>query len=578
MLTRLFIADFAIVSQLELSFAPGMTTLTGETGAGKSILIHALGLTLGDRADADTIRHGKDKCEVSAWFELAPGHAALDWLNEHDLSTPEHANECQIRRIVLREGRSRAYINNRPVPIQSLKDLGQLLVDIHGQHEHQSLLHRDQQRGLVDQFGHHQALLKQTQQCTHQYQQIEAQLRALHADGEKGHSYIELLRYQVEELQNFAVDKDEYTQLMQELNQLSHAEQIRDTCTQALQTLYDADEVSVNALLGKTLHALEQARTYTDDLAPIIDLINNALIQTEESTSELRHFNDTLESDPQRLEWIEKRLQQMIDLARKHHVEPQQLYEFGITLEQTLTQALTQQTHITELQQAREEIVKQFHQAAKKLSKQRIATAAKLCAQINPVIHSLGMPGAQLSIAVEPQHSTIPTPLGADQVNFLVSTNPGTPPKPLHKVASGGELSRISLAIQVIATDAQAPETFVFDEVDTGVGGAVAEIVGKQLRALSHTRQIICITHLAQVAVQAHQQMQVAKSQRKGNTQTQISPLDEQQRSEEIARMLGGATITAQTRKHALELLAQANSAAKPNRIRKTSTTKRKAS
>ncbi len=553
MLLSLHIRDFAIIDELEIELRPGMTALTGETGAGKSILLDALGLLLGDRADTGSVRHGAQRAEVSASFDVSALEAARAWLAKQQLDLD---GECQLRRVVAGEGRSRGYINGSPVPVQSLRALGERLVDIHGQHEHQSLTKRDLQRRLLDSHGGHQPLLDRLAGLRRDWKRAQQQIEAIIGNGQDRDSRLEFLKFQLQELDELAPEAGEARRLHDEHARLANAGQLLETCARHLEHLYDDDD-SAQSLLSQALSDLEPLTAIDPSLREASELINAALIQLEEGVDQLRSYRERLELDPQRLGWLEQRLDQLHRVARKHRIEANTLSEFHQRLDQELRQLEQADQRLGALADQRRELAADYGKVARELHRKRVKTAATLSAQVSERMQALGMKGGQFSIEVTATDSDKLPAHGVDSIEFLVSANPGQPLKPLARVASGGELSRISLAIQVVAAADTTIPTLIFDEVDSGVGGAVAEAVGGQLRTLGRHHQVLCVTHLPQVACQAHQQLQISKLTGDQTTRTRVRPLSDDERVEEVARMLGGQKITASTLQHAAEMLNQ---------------------
>jgi DNA repair protein RecN (Recombination protein N) len=555
MLLSLHIRDFAIIDELEVEFSPGMSALTGETGAGKSILLGALGLLLGDRADAGSVRHGCERAEISAAFDLSSCPAAGDWLLAHDMDSDE---DCQLRRVISREGRSRAYINGSTVPVASLRELGEHLVDIHGQHEHQSLLRRDLQRQLLDNHGGHAALLDELKNIHQDWNHVRATIRDLVGDDKDRDTRLEFLRFQLQELDALAPQPDESEQLHTELARLSNAGQLIETCRSHLQQLYE-DDASAHDRLGKAADDLAAVADLDPTFREAGELFNNALIQLQEGIDQLRHCEERLELDPERLQWVEQRLDALHGAARKHRIEAEQLPGFHQRLLADIADLEQADEKLATLERHKLELESSYRKTARRLHTRRCKTAARISTRVSEAMQALGMQGGRFEIQVNDNGK--PESLsdqGTDTIEFLVSANPGQPLKPLNKVASGGELSRISLAIQVVAAHDTVIPTLIFDEVDSGVGGAVAETVGRQLQALGVHRQVLCVTHLAQVAAQAHNHLQVQKQRQGDTTRTRVERLSAQQRIDEIARMLGGRTITDSTLQHAQEMLLMA--------------------
>ena len=596
MLTHIHIRDFTIIDQLELDLENGMTVLTGETGAGKSIIIDALNLALGDRADSGVVRHGCARTDISATFNISNISAAQIWLAEQEMDVEDNS-ECVLRRTITHEGRSKGYINGSAVPIQSLQTLGDKLIDIHGQHEHQSLLKNDMQRQLLDDYAGHASLLTQLATTYRQWKTVGAELDALRTATQDRDTRLDMLRHQVHELETLALSENEVNMLEEERTRLANSGRLLDTCQTALHNLYESDANDIFTVLGRTLSELEQLRTLDSRLSNACDLLNSAHAQIEESANELRHYRDTLDLDPARLTWVEQRLDTIHQLARKHRTAPTALTALLTTLQTELSSIERSDEHLQHLQNQLAELSHTYLEQARQLSASRTRAAHDFSTKVTDGMQPLGLAGARFEIALQPfttngrsqhpapstdgqvpraqdalerpSHDTsasvhvVPTATGMERVEFLVSTNPGQPLKPLSKVASGGELSRISLAIQVIAARSSHIPTLIFDEVDTGIGGGVAETVGRQLRTLGESHQVLCVTHLPQVAALGHHHLHVTKENTrsestKGVTTTRIHALTDASRNEEVARMLGGVEITAQTRAHAKEMIGQA--------------------
>ena len=555
MLKELSIRNFAIIDDLKINFSAGLTILSGETGAGKSILLDALGLLLGDRADSGAVRHGAERADISAGFDISALPAARAWLAQQQLDL---GDECQLRRVIASGGRSRAYLNGSPVPLQQLREFGERLVDIHGQHEHQSLMKRDLQRQLLDHHGGHQSLLAALAALRHDWKQTGQQIDAIIGTGQDRDSRLEFLKFQLQELDELAPEPGEVERLHEEHARLANAGQLLDTCARHLERLYD-DEQSAQALLSHALADLQPLTAIDVSLKEASELISSALIQLEEGVDQLRSYPQRLELDPERLGWLEQRLDALHRVARKHRIEAQTLHEFHQHLGAELQRLEQADEHLEALEAQRRALAAEYTKLAGELHRRRVKTAATLSAQVGERMQSLGMQGGQFRIEVTASDNETLSAHGGDSIEFLVSANPGQPLKPLAKVASGGELSRISLAIQVVAASDTEIPTLIFDEVDSGVGGGVAETVGQQLRALGKHHQVLCVTHLPQVACQAHQHLQVSKLTGDKTTRTRIRPLHGDDRVEEIARMLGGRAITDSTLRHAAEMLGQSS-------------------
>jgi DNA repair protein RecN (Recombination protein N) len=554
MLQSLHIRDFAIVKSLELEFGAGFTVLTGETGAGKSILIDALALALGQRADAGVIRHGATRADVSASFAVGPKSDAAKWLKEFDL---EDEGNCLLRRVVEAEKPSRAFVNGRPVPVQTLRELGERLVDIHGQHEHQSLLKRDAQRRILDDHAGLADTLAQLAKHYDEWRSMSERLESLSRQSNDRATRMELLRHQVRELEALNLAADEIPKLEEEHARLANGAELMEGAQAVAQAVYDDDEQACAALLARAQSRLETLAKYDPKMAEIGQLLNEASIQVEEAASRLHHYLDSLELDPARLSWVENRIAQVQDLSRKHRVKPEELPQI---FERLKTELGDVEDYDLNLDKLKEGIVRErelYAGVAKDVSKKRKDTAKKLSQAVTAGMQDLGMPGGRFEIALDTLPEGELSPHGLERVDFMVSANPGQPAKPLSKVASGGELSRISLAIQVVTSAHGHVPTLIFDEVDVGVGGRVAEIVGRELRALGEKRQALCITHLAQVAAQGQHHVTVAKRSDGKATDIEATPLTGAQRVSEIARMIGGVEISKQTLAHAEDMLAR---------------------
>ena len=555
MLTQLRIRDFAIVEELELELAAGMTAITGETGAGKSILVDAIGLLLGDRADSDVIRQGAERADLSALFDLDALPAARAWLAERDL---DRDGECQLRRVVARAGRSRGYINGVPQPTQALRELGEQLVDIHGQHEHQSLLRREAQRQLLDDYAGHQALAAELAERYQTWSQLRRELRELRQAASERDARLDILRYHLRELAALNLAEGEVAQLESEQRRLAHASQLLDTSQRLLGWLSADEESSIADRLDHGLRELDALSRLDARLAPVGELLNAALIQIQEASGELRGYAQAIDLDPDHLAQVEQRLAAAHQLARKHRTAAEELPALRARFEAERDALEHSETRLEALQQALKTARAAYQTDADRLSEQRATAARELGERVSTALAGLGMPGGRFAIVLERLEQ--PTPAGLEAVEFQVSANPGQPLRPLAKVASGGELSRISLAIQVIAAHAARIPTLIFDEVDTGIGGGVAEVVGRQLRALGGGRQVLCVTHLPQVAAQAHRQFKAEKQTDGATTHTQVVLLESDARVTEIARMLGGLELTANTLAHAREMVEKAAS------------------
>ncbi|WP_058914343.1 DNA repair protein RecN [Entomohabitans teleogrylli] len=552
MLAQLTISNFAIVRELAIDFHHGMTAITGETGAGKSIAIDALGLCLGGRAEADMVRQGANRADLCARFALKDTPAARRWLEENQL---EDGCECLLRRVISHDGRSRGFINGTAVPLSQLRELGQLLIQIHGQHAHQLLLRPEHQKTLLDGYGGEQELNRQMADSYRLWHQSCRDLAWQQQQSQERTARAELLQYQLKELNEFAPVADEFEQIDEEYKRLANSGQLLTTSQQALELLSEAEEINLQSQLHSARHIIGELVGMDNKLSGILDMLEEAAIQVAEASDELRHYCDQLDLDPNRLHELEQRISRQIALARKHQVAPEALPALHQALLEE-QQALDEQADSLEI--LTQDVDRHRQQAlgvARHLHQQRILWATELSQFITESMHSLSMPHGQLTIEVtfDEQHLTAE---GADRVEFKVSTNPGQPLQPLAKVASGGELSRIALAIQVITAKKMETPALIFDEVDVGISGPTAAVVGRLLRQLGESTQVMCVTHLPQVAGCGHHHFFVSKSTDGAMTETHMLPLDKQSRLQELARLLGGSEVTRNTLANARELLA----------------------
>lgn len=552
MLRTLHIRNLAVIEELELQFGAGMSVFTGETGAGKSILVDALGLVLGDRADTNVIRGGADSAEVSAMFDVRGFDNLSTFLVEQALDV--NNGELHLRRVISRDGPSRAFVNGSAVAAQIVREIGDALVEIHGQHAHQSLLKRDEQRRLLDRYGDHRELLESVADACAVWTDAQRQLKELSASAPEHAAQTELLRYQVRELEEFSPGEHELESLDADHRRLANAGRLMETSQVLIGRLFE-DEDSASGRIGSAIRELRDAARLDASMNTAADLLDAASIQLGEAVDELRAGLDRLDLDPQHLDEVEKRLEQFHDLGRKHRVAPRELYAHLEGLKRKLDEVEGNQERIESLRSRQQEALQRYAKMANSLHEARTAAAGRLGKAISAQLRELGMPGGKLLVEVTHAPAERPQSSGDDQVEFLVTVNPGQPARPLAKVASGGELSRISLGIQVIDSADKGTPTLIFDEVDAGIGGGVAEIVGRLLHGLAARRQILCVTHLPQVACQGDHHFQVEKTSGRGNTSTRVRDLAEEERVEEIARMLGGLRISAKTRAHAREML-----------------------
>lgn len=550
MLSHIRIRDFAIIEELDLELHNGLTVVTGETGAGKSIMIDAIGLVLGDRAESGNVRHGADKADITLTLDNNKGEI-INWLKAHDLDSDE---QCLLRRVITAEGRSRAYINGAPATLGMLRELSEQLVEISGQNSHQSLLKLPTQRELLDTTASLENELKDLQEIWKHLQDYQQRLEQLQNNQAEHQAKLDLLSFQLQELSSLALKENELEKLNKEQTRLANTDQLIQTASHTLQQLYEDDSSIYQQLSGLSSRLLESIRFDSQFKEPA-ELLDNALIQIQEAVDLLRSISDALDSDPQHLAETEERLSLVHDLARKHQVNPKLLYEKWMRMEAELESLQSPEQSVAELEKKLAQTINEYDKLATKISKARQAAANRMNQAVTKAMQTLGMEGGQFKIELTPLPENERRKTGLEQIEFMVSANPGQPLKPLSKVASGGELSRISLAIQLIAAAQNDLPTLIFDEVDSGIGGAVAETVGQQLRALGKHCQVFCVTHLPQVAAQGHQHLQVVKSKQKQHTQTHLDTLGNQARIDEIARMLGGQNITPQTLAHAEEML-----------------------
>jgi len=552
MLKHLYIRHFAIINELELEFDRGLTVLTGETGAGKSILLGALNLVLGDRADTDSIQPQAEFAEIVAEFAIQSLPRVSCWLVEQELNAED---ECILRRRISRDGRSRAYINGTPVNLQVIRELAELLIDIHGQHEHQSMMKADIQRQLVDDYAGHSDLLKTVKKLFTELKLLEDRYQHLQQAGRERNDRLDLLRFQTQELDRLSPQENEYARLNEQHQRMANAELLLSSARQAIHSLSEDDSRNIQSELARLLDLLQKSADIDSKLLPVIELLQNAQIQLDECIGELQSYRDTIELDPQQLAETENRLQLFLDLSRKHQVQAERLYLTHKNLLQELDDIDHADEHLDKLREQCNTLETQYLDACRKLTASRHLAVRKLNKKITRSMQTLGMSGGQFVIEVTAIDTKHRSACGLDKIEFTVTTNQGQPCKAISRVASGGELARISLAIQIIMATTSRIPSLIFDEVDSGVGGGIADIVGQHLRTLGETSQVICITHLPQVAAQGHHHLRVEKQTRKNTTHSQVVILSEQQRIEEIARMLSGVEITRQSLAHAEKML-----------------------
>lgn len=566
MLLQLTIQNFAIVKALDIDWQQGMTTITGETGAGKSIAIDALGLCLGERATTNTVRPGAKKADLAATFDVTNNALAQQWLASQELQLAQsdsdlndnsiEAQECILRRVISAEGRSRAFINGSQVPLAQLKELGQLLINIHGQHDHQLIIKPNEQRKMLDAFAGHDDLIDNVEHYYQSYRKQVAELEALELSQQQREAKKQLLQYQVQELDEFSLQADEFQTLEADFKRFSHSQQILSDTMESLHILSQNEQFNALDALQKCHDTLSTLAHYDSELANIATIINDAVVQLEEANNDLRHYHDRLELDPQAFSIIEERYSQAIQLAKKHQVVPEQLPDYHQQLTLELNSLNGDETRLAGLADEIEQTKQHYFEAAQILTNSRMAAGKTLSSEVTTSIQTLNMPHGQFDVAITPLSSDRPSAQGQDEVLFVVSINPGQSLEAMHKVASGGELSRISLAMQVILADKVVSPTLIFDEVDVGISGPTAAMVGAKLQQLANNTQVICVTHLPQVACKGHQQLFVAKLTDGEHTETSVTELSEGARVKEIARLLAGNTITESSLANAQELLA----------------------
>jgi DNA repair protein RecN (Recombination protein N) len=552
MLKFLAIRDFVIVSSLELDFSAGFTALTGETGAGKSILIDALSLALGERGDATMVRNGCERAEIAAEFDINALPHLQAWLREQELEGD--AGVCLLRRVLDAGGRSRGFINGRSATLQQLRDAGDQLLDIHGQHAHQSLVRPDAQRMLLDGYAGMTASVEKVATLYRDWQTLRRRRISLSENAEAVAAERELLQFQRSEIDGLGLNLAEWQSLQEDYARLAHAASLLETAGFGLEILSEAD-TSCQAQLNALTARIRDGMTHDASLGETLRMLESAQAELQEAVYALRHYQQRLDTDPQRLREQEQRIQSVMDAARKYRVSPEQLDEALRRIVARLVE-LGGDADLAELERQEKSAQQSYLSAAQKLSAARKKSADKLSREITAAMQTLAMPGGSFAVALVPLAEG--TAYGLESIEFQVAANPGVPPRSLAKVASGGELSRISLAIQVATSQVASVPTLIFDEVDSGIGGRVAEIVGHLLKKLGNSYQVLCVTHLPQVAAAADQQWQVSKAVENGVTLSHITVLDGEQRVEEIARMLGGVKITETTRKHAAEMLGVA--------------------
>ena len=555
MLTSLQIRDFAIVDQIAVEFDPGMTVLTGETGAGKSILVDAVGLVLGERGGSQLVRAGAKRAEFSAEFDVSALADTRQWLEDQAL---DQDDVCLLRRVIGADGRSRAFINGNAVTVQQLKALGELLLDIHGQQFHQSLGRRHVQRDLLDHFGALLDARRETEAAFESWQQLKERLdKLLTADADRD-SRLALLEFQLKELGALDMQPGEFDNLNSERQRLRNSGALADGVSTALGKLSDDDAANTTTLLADAARAIANLIEFDNDLQPVRELLDSATIQVAEAADALSRYGESIDMDPARRDWVEERIDAIQTVARKHRAAAIDLPPLLEKLRAEFDELNNAEERGRQLEDQVGAAAGAYRKLAEGLSAQRRKAAQRFSSAVCEAMGGLGMPGGVFVASVTALAEDAARPWGIDEIEFLISANPGQPPLPLSRVASGGELSRMSLAIQVITSDGSSIPTMVFDEVDSGVGGRVAEMVGRRLRELGVSRQVLCVTHLPQVASLADQHIRISKVTDGKATRTGVAVLRKEERIDEIARMLGGVDITQKTIDHAAEMLADA--------------------
>ncbi len=552
MLNSLYVKDFAVVHEAELVFGPGMSVISGETGAGKSLLVDALMLLSGSRADASVVRHGAERAELSAGFSLEDASEARAWLNDEAL---DDDGQCQLRRVIRADGGSRNWINGRPATVTQLAALGRLLLEIHGQHEHQALLDRNNQLALLDAFGNHAERLADLQTLTRDYARNERELKGL-PGGDAAQDRLQWLETRLDELDREDLAPESVELLLEAHRRQANAATLLTGYGRAIALIGDDEQLSLSDGLRRLRHELSELLAHEPGLEPMLESLDSVRIQLDEAQASLERLRDDLDLDPARLQQLENRIAHLHELSRRHRVGMQELAPVRVELEAERDRLRDASGNADVLRRALHDIHTRWQQAAGELSKARRQAAERLSHTVETLLGELGMGSARFSITLDSLTCARPDPLGTERAEFMVALNPGQPASPLRKTASGGELSRIGLAIEVASLGADPVPTMVFDEVDSGIGGAVADAVGAKLRALGERRQVLCVTHLPQVAAQGHAHFHVSKASEDEATRSHVAQLDSNGRIEEIARMLAGREVSKEARAQARRLLS----------------------
>ncbi|WP_455483220.1 DNA repair protein RecN [Haemophilus parahaemolyticus] len=553
MLTQLTINNFAIVRHLNLELSEGMSVITGETGAGKSIAIDALGLCLGYRSESSMIRNGADKADITATFQMQPNSPAYLWLKEHELLDEENSHECILRRMINLEGRSKAFVNNRPLPISQLRELGQYLIHLNGQHAPQLLLKSEYQLELVDNYAGIHNLLGKMQEQYNKWRKLHQQVKNFRQQCKENEARKQLLQYQVDELDEFDIKEGEFEEMEETHTRLSNSEELTEMSQSVLDLLSD-DNSNADSLIYNAIRYLEDLVDVDANYQSSLDMLNEALIQVQEASSEVRALADSIEQDPELLAELDERISRAMSLAKKHYVSPHELWQHHSVLQDELQKLVDFEDNEDQLIADEKKAYCECVALAEQIYQERVSAAQKLAEQVTSQIKALSMENGEFYIDIQHDVKKL-TPNGADFVEFNLRSNLGQNAQPLAKIASGGELSRISLAVQVLTANKLSTPTIIFDEVDVGISGIAATTVGRLLRQLGNKCQVLCVTHLPQVASHGHQHFNVQKYVKDNQTETQMSLLSEQERVNALARLLGGSKITDAVLANAQEML-----------------------
>ncbi|MDE3994865.1 DNA repair protein RecN [Glaesserella parasuis] len=553
MLTQLTINNFAIVRHLTLELNEGMSVITGETGAGKSIGIDALGLCLGYRSESSMIRNGADKADISATFSMQPTSPAYLWLKEHELLDEDNPQECILRRTINQEGRSKAFVNNHPIPVSQLRELGQYLIHLNGQHAPQLLLKSEYQLEVVDNYANLHPLLAEMATQYHSWRKLHKQVKNFHQQCQENEARKQLLQYQVEELDEFAIKEGEFEQLEEDHARLANSEQLTELSQSVLNLLSD-DNANVDTMLYRAIRDLEELVEVDSQYQSALEMLNEALIQVQEASSEINHLANKIEQDPELLNELDQRISQTMQLARKHHITPDKLWQKHLGLKQELQTLLDFAENEEQLIADEQQAYQQCVELAEKIYHKRVDAGQKLSAQVTKQIKQLAMENGEFFIDIQHNLDKL-SANGADFVEFNLRSNLGQNAQPLAKIASGGELSRISLAVQVLTANKLSTPTIIFDEVDVGISGPTATVVGRLLRQLGKKCQVLCVTHLPQVASHGNHHFNVQKQVENNQTETKMSFLTPKERVKALARLLGGEKITDAVLANAQEML-----------------------